>query len=219
VKATVGRRSLALAVALLVAAVAPASPHQVNLSSAAIMVGADRTIDVQVSIKGSDVDRLVGTHIVDAGTGMVRPEALTAATTAIASYVAAHARIANVAGQRCRSGPADVSPDSDGVLVRVRSFCGMIGDPLVYQSHVLTDIDPAAQQVVLITGEGGPAQALLDATETTVRLTGASEQSVIRTIAIYFAIGTCMTLAGLWVFQRRRQPRVPVTLRHRRPVR
>src|SRR4051794_22195011 len=76
-------------VALVLLALWPevAAAHQVNLSTARITVRADGIVDVDIAMKGSDVDRVAGTSVYDTQTGLVRPDALTAASARVAGYI------------------------------------------------------------------------------------------------------------------------------------
>jgi hydrogenase/urease accessory protein HupE len=158
---------IALGAASLCATVATA--HQINLSTARVELTSDRIATLEVSLKGSDVDRALGTKVFDEQTGLVDPARLTAAAPPIGRYIAAHAVVHGADGAPCEAGPVAVEPDRDGVIARLSWSCGTVAGDLVYRSTVLIDIDPAARQVVLI---GGPeaAQALLDAGETEVGL-------------------------------------------------
>ena len=75
-------RLLLLAV-MLVGFGAAASAHQVNLSTARLAFTRDRTVTVEVALKGSDVDRLVGTKLYDAKEDTVDPAAVGAAKPSI----------------------------------------------------------------------------------------------------------------------------------------
>lgn len=78
------RRWTVLLVALLASCwFAAAWAHQINLSNARIAVNDDQTVDVEVAMKGSDVDRVAGTRVFDAQTGLVRPDALAVSAAAV----------------------------------------------------------------------------------------------------------------------------------------
>jgi len=167
---------------------APAAAHQINLSTARVELSAARLVSVEVSLKGSDVDRAVGTEVVDASSGLVDAARLTGAAAAIGAYVAAHAVVAGSDGTLCRAGPATVTADQDGVVTRLDWSCAEVGGDLVYRSTVLIDIDRAAKQVVLIGSGSDASQALLDADETEIRLT-APPPSLGAVIRRYVAAG------------------------------
>jgi hydrogenase/urease accessory protein HupE len=160
---------------LLLAAIAvgagSAGAHQMNLTNARIVLLPDRQVAVDLAIKGSDVDKVVGTAIFDDATGLVNPDAVAAAARSIAAYVEQHASVIGKDATRCRPTPVAVLPDEDGVVIRTRWSCGEVGDPLVYRSTVLTEAYADARQVVLIGSGAGAAQSLLDAAQTDVALT------------------------------------------------
>jgi len=160
--------------------------HQMNLSTARIAIEPDRSVAVEVAVKGSDADRVAGTEIFDAKTGLVRPDALAAAAAPIAAYMTAHAVVMGKSGTLCRPGPAAVSADKDGVVVRVRWDCADVADPLLYRSTVLTDVEPSARQIVLI---GGAGQSLLDAEQTEVALTDDAQTGLGTIVLRYAAAG------------------------------
>jgi hydrogenase/urease accessory protein HupE len=161
------RMALIAAIAL---GVAPAHAHQVNLSTARVILGADRSVAVEVALKGSDVDRLAGTNIFDAQRDSVDPAQVAASAAPILAYIAAHVAVTGLDGTPCVPGTAVLLPDDDGVIVRNAFSCRAVAGDIIYRSTVLTATDPGARQVVLI-GEGADApQALLDAGNTTVTL-------------------------------------------------
>ena len=134
------------------------------------MLGDDRSVSVEVGLKGSDADRLAGTRIFDAQRDRVDPALVAASTAPIIAYVTAHIAVTGADGSACLPGAATLVSDGDGVIFRNRFSCRAVGGDIVYRSTVLTDVDPAARQVVLI-GEGDNApQALLDAANVTLTL-------------------------------------------------
>ncbi|KWV49340.1 hydrogenase/urease accessory protein [Bradyrhizobium macuxiense] len=162
--------------------------HQVNLSTARVTLSADRSVSVEVGLKGSDADRLAGTAIFDAGRDQVDPARVTAMAGPIIAYVTAHVAVTGAAGKACAPGTAELVPDGDGVIFRNHFSCRDVGGDIVYRSTVLTDADPAARQVVLI-GEGDDApQALLDAANTDVTLS-APASSLLSTLERYLLTG------------------------------
>src|SRR5215469_16358419 len=166
----------------------PARAHQVNLSTARVMLEANRTVDVEVGLKGSDADRLAGTRTFDAQRDQVDPVAVAASAGPIIAYVRSHVAVTAEDGKPCAPGQAALVPDGDGVLFRESFDCRDLEGEIVYRSTVLTDSDPAARQVVLI-GEGDSApQALLDAANTTVMLS-APPPSRLQTFERYLVTG------------------------------
>jgi hydrogenase/urease accessory protein HupE len=162
------RRSL---LTVLVCFATTAQAHQFNLSTARIELHPGRMVSIEVALKGGDVDRTAGTQVYDAATDTVDAARLEAARGRVAASVLGNIDLAAADGTPCRASEPEVAPDGDGVVVRARFACGMAEGDLVYSSTVLTEIDPAARQIVLL-GTGDDArQALLDATRTSVTIT------------------------------------------------
>jgi hydrogenase/urease accessory protein HupE len=167
---------------------APAQAHQVNLSTARVTLDADRTVAVEVALKGSDADRLAGTHVFDAQRDAVDPARVAASAAPIIAYIAAHVAVSGVDGTPCVSGNAVLVADGDGVIVRNSFSCRAVMGDIIYRSTVLTATDPGARQVVLIgAGENAP-QALLDAGNDTVTLS-APAPPLLSTMRRYLVTG------------------------------
>jgi hydrogenase/urease accessory protein HupE len=147
-----------------------AHAHQVKLSTARVTLGGDRTVSVEVALKGSDADRLAGTNVFDAQRDSVDPTLVAASAAPILAYVNARVAVTGLDGKACVAGAAALVPDGDGVIYRNAFSCRNVRGDIVYRSTVLTAIDPSARQIVLV-GEGANVpQALLDASNTTVTL-------------------------------------------------
>jgi hypothetical protein len=113
------RRFHAAIVGLFIIFVADAAyAHQVNLSTARVELRPDRTVAVEVALKGSDADRLAGTQVFDAQKDLADPAKVTASAAPIAAYVSAHTSVTGTDGRQCVPGTASVVPDGDGVIVR-----------------------------------------------------------------------------------------------------
>ena len=64
--------ALPIAVLFAIGAFAPpAAAHQINLSNARVELEADRAVNVEVALKGSDVDRVAGTDVFEQQSGLV----------------------------------------------------------------------------------------------------------------------------------------------------
>lgn len=162
-------RRLLLA-AILLGFGSPASAHQINLSTARVALTPDRAVTVEIGLKGSDADRLIGSKIYDVKADTVDPAAVVAASSAILAYLKAHLAVTNVGGSSCEAGDASVVADGDGIIFRGSFSCADVAGDVVYRSTVLTEKDPTARQVVLVAQAGHEAQALLDAANTSVTL-------------------------------------------------
>jgi hydrogenase/urease accessory protein HupE len=181
-------RRLLVAAAITLSAMVAAQAHQINLSTARVTFGDDRSVGVEVGLKGSDADRLAGTRIFDAQRDQVDPALVAVSAAPIIAYVTAHVAVTGADGRACMPGTAVLLPDGDGVIFRNRFSCRNVGGDIVYRSTVLTDTDAAARQVVLI-GEGDNApQALLDSANTAVALS-APAPSLISTLERYLVTG------------------------------
>ena len=181
-------RTLLLAAAMGLGATVSVQAHQVNLSAARVTLAADRSVSVEVGLKGSDADRLARTEIFDAQRDQVDPALVAASAAPIMAYLAAHVAVTGLDGKACVPGPATLLPDGDGVIFRNRFSCRDVEGEIVYRSTVLTDTDTSARQVVLI-GEGDNApQALLDGTNTAVTLS-APAPSLLATFNRYLVTG------------------------------
>jgi len=178
----------ALLVALAMFASNAAHAHQINLTNARVVIEQDRTVDVEIAMKGSDADRVAGTRVFDDATGLVVPRALTAAAVPIIAYVEGHTTVFGDGGS-CNAGTGAVTPDGDAVVVHVRWSCMGVADPLRYRSTILIDASPDARQVVLIGSDPHPAQDLLDASRTETALTAAPPSTLLQVITRYIEAG------------------------------
>jgi hydrogenase/urease accessory protein HupE len=167
---------------------ADAAAHQINLSNARIELKADDVVELEIAMKGSDIDRAAGTHVYDARRDLVDPERLATSSAPIAAYITAHAVVRSDQGTSCAVGPVALAPDQDGVVGRFAYSCGATAGDLIYRSTVLVDIDPAAKQVVLIAVGPQVSQALLDANQSELRLR-APPPTLLEVIARYTEAG------------------------------
>jgi hydrogenase/urease accessory protein HupE len=181
--------ALLLALAILLGGAPAPEAHQINLTNARIVLGADRTVAVEVAMKGSDADRTAGTAVFDSAADRVRPELLGAATPRLLAYIRAHAVVFGAGGAVCRPGKGNVAADGDGVVTSIVWSCAGVEDPLRYRSTVLIDASPDARQVVLIGAGPDAAQDLLDAGRTETALTGAAPPSLEQVVARYVEAG------------------------------
>ena len=73
------RRLLLAGLAVLLGIALPAEAHEVNLVTARVALSPDRSVGVELGLKGSDVDRAIGTKVYDARRDAVDPAAVEAA--------------------------------------------------------------------------------------------------------------------------------------------
>jgi hydrogenase/urease accessory protein HupE len=179
---------LAAVVSLLGGSIA-VQAHQINLTNARLGLGPDRTVEVAVAMRGSDVDRTVRTRVFDDASDLVQPTALAASAAPILAYIKAHTSVLGEDGRSCRASAGNVAPDGDGVVVRITWFCAGVADPLRYRSTVLIDVSPDARQVVLIGAGPDAAQDLLDAGRTETPLTAAPPPTLLQVTGRYLEAG------------------------------
>ena len=166
-----------------------ARAHQSGLSTARILISPQREVDVDVSLRGSDVDLALGTKVFDEASGAVLPDPLAAAAPKIAAYMKAHAVVLDANRAPCRPGASTVAPDGDGVAVHTRWTCAGLGGTLHYRSTVLTDALPGARQVVVTSAGHGVVQDLLDATRNEIALTDSRSATLGAVVERYAAAG------------------------------
>jgi hydrogenase/urease accessory protein HupE len=164
------RGLVALALLVAICGGEAANAHQVNLSTARVELLPDRTVAVEVGLKGSDADRLAGTHIFDAQQDTADPLKVAASAAPIAAYVSAHTAVTASDGTPCAQRTASVLPDGDGVIVLTSFSCRDVAGDLVYRSTVLIGNDKSARQIVLLGGGENAPQVLLDGAHTTVTI-------------------------------------------------
>ncbi|MCA1379329.1 MULTISPECIES: HupE/UreJ family protein [Bradyrhizobium] len=173
--------------AVLLGLAFPAEAHEVNLVTARVGLSPDRSVSVELGLKGSDVDRLIGTKIYDPKRDAVDPAAVEAAKPAILAYMVTHLAVTGGA-RACSAGNAAILADGDGIVYRNSFACADAAGDIIYRSTVLTEKDRAARQVVLIAQGRSETQALLDADNTTVTLSTAPP-SLFSTMQRYLVTG------------------------------
>ena len=113
---------LVLWLAVLLGILRSAEAHQVNLVTARVALTADRIVTVELGLKGSDVDRLIGTRTYDAKQDAVSPAAVEAAGAAILVYFHTHMAVTGGGAACAPSNPA-ILPDGDGIIYRNSFAC------------------------------------------------------------------------------------------------
>ena len=107
-----------------------AEAHQVNLSTARVELRPQREVAVEVALKGSDADRLAGTHVFDEQKGLVDPAKIAAFAAPIAAYVGSHVGVTGADGTPCAASAPEVVADGDGVIVRNTFSCRNVAGDL-----------------------------------------------------------------------------------------
>lgn len=156
------RASLAaLAVVASFFAFGPAVAHTPDLVSSIFRIGEGRIIAAEITMKGSDVDRAIGTKIHDNATDKIIPDALTAATPTIMSYLAQRAVVSGADGTACQTLETRLLVEGDALTTLVKWNCAATKGDLVYRSTLLTHALPAARQIVVVGDAVDASQAML----------------------------------------------------------
>ncbi|MDA9400814.1 HupE/UreJ family protein [Bradyrhizobium sp. CCBAU 45389] len=172
----------------------PAEAHQINLVTARVALTGDRMVTVELGLKGSDVDRLIGAKTYDVRQDAVDPAAVEAVRAVILAYFDRHLAVTG-GGTACPPDDAAILPDGDGLIYRNKFACANLAGDIVYRSTVLTEKDKTARQVVLIALGKSETQALLDAGNTTVTLS-TLPPSLLSTMRRYLLAGIEHILLG-----------------------
>jgi hydrogenase/urease accessory protein HupE len=160
-----------LALAFVLAAAGSAGAHSINFAVAFVAVSGPPggapggvSVDVNLTITASDVERATRQQVNDPRTGTVDPGLLQDAEDAIARYVGERTWMTAGDAACTLAEPPSVTPESDtGISVALRFTCPAEG-ALVYRSRAMLGFDPAARQAVMLrVGNEDVQVALLDA--------------------------------------------------------
>ncbi len=151
-------RRLLCALPVLFGLCAPARAHDPGMTVATVIADERETL-VELSIKGSDLERAVGVALLDPG-GQVDPERL----AGVAAEVRAHLRAtAEVEAETavCPIEVVELAAVEDGILAILKAPCGTTEAGLSYRSRLLHATNPATiQHVVLLKGDDAIPAAL-----------------------------------------------------------
>jgi len=137
-------------VCLLLAPLA-AWPHATQLSSSRMELAGNRA-EVVLELNGRDLEVAVHMPLI-APDGVVAPERLDAAASAIAGYLLQHTRLANSAGGACRGEVASVQARREHVVAQVRWQCPPLTGTLAYRVTLFHEVDPAARHMLTVSGD------------------------------------------------------------------
>lgn len=166
-------RVATLGLLLLAAAGAPpAAAHDPNLVSTLLGIGDGRQFTAELRLKGSDLDRIAGTRIHDLQADRARPDALAASEAAVRDYLLRHAVLRGAGGEACPGTVGRMSAEADHVTALLSWDCSGVKGEIVYSSDVLTAVEPAARQIVILGAAADAPQAVLTAERTEVSVTG-----------------------------------------------
>lgn len=164
-----GWRGRAVAgVALAVLALAGgARAHQIGISNVRIEV-LEEGAEVEIAVKGRDLEAALGLGLVDTERDLVRPEVLEAQAEAVLAYVLDHVAVLREGGV-CTPTADPPAPDGDGVLFWIVWDCGSPGG-MVYRNRLFHAENPLAIQNVLLLSGDDMVQDLLTAEYAELRL-------------------------------------------------
>ena len=146
------------ALLVLICLCAPARGHDPGMTVATIIVEQHETL-IELSIKGSDLARIVGVDLLDSG-GQVDAERLAGAAAAVRAHLLATAAI-EAGAASCPLEVVELVAVEDGVLAVLTAPCGSADAGLSYRSSLLQETNPATiQHVVLLKGDDAIPAAL-----------------------------------------------------------
>ena len=184
-------KRLLLALVVLFGLCASARAHDPGMTVATVIADERETL-VELSIKGSDLERAAGVELLDPG-GRVDPELLAGAAAAVRAHLRATAAI-EADSAVCPLEVVDLVAVEDGVLAVLKAPCGTAEAGLSYRSHLLQETNPATiQHVVLLKGDDAIPAAL---TRERNRLEIQAPLSLTAAVARYLVAGTKHIFAG-----------------------
>jgi hydrogenase/urease accessory protein HupE len=137
---------------------AAARAHDPGMTVATIIVEQHETL-IELSIKGSDLARIVGVDLLDPA-GQVDAERLAGAAAAVRDHLRATAAI-EAGTASCPLEVVELLAVEDGVLAVLTAPCGSADAGLSYRSSLLQATNPATiQHVVLLKGDDATPAAL-----------------------------------------------------------
>lgn len=171
-----------------------ASAHQAGVSTVNLDVG-ETTVEMELAVKGRDLDASLGTAIVDLETDQVQHDVLASEAARVTAHLVAGAIVERADGQACTATPDAPIADADGVILYVTWTCEP-GAGMTYRNRLFVDRDPLAIQNVLILVDDDASQDVLNAKHDSVALTKAPPPSLISVFGRYVASGIAHIFAG-----------------------
>ena len=151
-------RHLLWALLVLLGLCAPARAHDPGMTVATVIAEEHETL-VELSVKGSDLERAAGVDLLDPG-GRVDPERLASAAAAVQAHLRTTAAI-KADSAVCPLEVVELMAVEDGILAVLKAPCGTAEAGLWYSSRLLHATNPATiQHVVLLKGDDAIPAAL-----------------------------------------------------------
>lgn len=187
----------------------PARAHDPGMTVATV-IAEEREILIELSIKGSDLERAAGVALLDSS-GYVDPGRLAGSAAAIRTHLLDTAAVA-ADSRVCPLEVVELAANEDGVLAFLKAPCGTAEAGLSYRSRLLQEANPGTiQHVVLLKGDDAiPAaltrernrleiQAPLGLTEVAARyLASGAEHIFVGYDHIAFLLALLLWARGVW---------------------
>ncbi|HSR70969.1 MAG TPA: HupE/UreJ family protein [Kiloniellales bacterium] len=149
---------LALLTILLFGLATPAWAHDPGMSAATLVVDA-RSTTIELSVKGSDLEKLTGIALLDSD-GKIDAERLAHAGAAIRAHLLATTEL-EADAESCPLAVVELVAAADGLLAVLEAPCGRETAGLAYRTSLLQGLNPQTiQHVLLLEGEDARPAAL-----------------------------------------------------------
>lgn len=165
-------RTLGAAALVALCLGAGAQAHDIGISNVRIEV-LETGAEMELAVKGRDLEKALGVSFVDPATDQVDAEALAALADEVVALVLARVSVAQGDGVACTPTADAPQPDADGVRVWIEWRCEDAGRGLVYRNHLFHEANPRAIQNVMIMTGDDVTQAVLTSYRTEQSLTEA----------------------------------------------
>ncbi len=164
----------------------PAHAHRSGVSLVRIDI-AGGVVTTELAVKGQDLDRAIGTVIVDEETDTVIPARLAEAANEVTAHLVGSAYVVHADGEPCDAAPGAPAPDDDGVMLTTVWRCAPERG-MIYRNRLFLDGEALAIQNVLVLEGDDAWQDVLTADHDTLRL-GEPPPSAISVIRRYTVSG------------------------------
>jgi len=174
-------RLFAVAVLAMAALLGPAAAHQANISLGLIVDEQNRHYRVDLSMKASDISRILGEAVAKQTAGVTDLAKIAGIVQGIAgTYMLSHVDVEGGDGALCAGKAEKVIPDSiDGIKVVTHWDCGKVAGNLIYRAGpLLQAIGPLAKEFVFIGESPDAPQILLSNTHPTLDISAAARSTI-----------------------------------------
>lgn len=154
----------------LIGAPGAALAHRIGISNVRIEVLEDGA-EMELAVKGRDLEAALGLGLVDSERDLVRPEVLAAQAEAVLAYVLDHVAVLSEGTVVCAPTADPPEPDADGVLFWIVWDCGPRPGGILYRNTLFHAENPLAVHNVLLLAGDDVVQDLLTAEHTELWLT------------------------------------------------